>query len=85
MSDVSKATRAIIELIAPMVSSPSSDSADKIYYTLGSVMDYPNVEHADKLSVINGVTRYLIKNCGVDSPLTKAALTISAENNDILN
>lgn len=85
MSEVGKATRAIIDLIKPVLKDNNSASVEKIYYTLGAVMDYPNVEHKDKLSVINGVAVFLIKNCGVDSPLTLAALTVSLENNNMLN
>lgn len=85
MGDVNKATEAIIQLIQPIIANESADSAEKVYYTLAAVMDYPHVELNDKLSVINGVARYLIKNCGVDSPLTEAALVISIENNNMLN
>ena len=86
MGDVNKATQAIIELIKPVIEEASNkESAEKVYYTLVSVMGYPNVEHIDKLSVINGVAKYLINNCGVDSPITLAALTVSIENNDMLN
>ena len=85
MNDVNKATQAIIDLIQPIIKTSGDQSAEKIYYTLGAVMDYPNVDQSDKLSVINGVARYLIKNCGVDSPITLAALTVSIENNTMLN
>lgn len=85
MSDVNRATMAIIDLIQPILKVEDEQAADKIYYTLMSVMDYPNVKHDDKLSVINGVSRYLIKNFGIDSPITLAALVVSAENNKMLN
>jgi hypothetical protein len=83
--NVGKATLAVITLIKPVISNPKDDAADKVYYTLMAVMDYPSVKLPDKLAVINGVARYLIKNCGIDSPLTEAALSVSVENNNFLN
>ncbi len=85
MGDVTRATEAIINLIEPIVNFDDQDAADKVYATLSAVMNYPNVDYSDKLSVIHGVARFLIKNCGVDSPMTEAALKISIENNNMLN
>jgi hypothetical protein len=85
MSDVIKATKAIIDLIKPSIKADVNESARIVYSTLGAVMDYPNVELVDKLSIINGVAKYLINNYGADSPITFAALTVSVENNDSLN
>jgi len=85
MSDVNKATMAIIDLIQPILNIEDAQAADKMYFTLRSVMDYPHVDHDDKMLVINGVSRYLIQNLGVDSPVTLAALMVSAENNNMLN
>jgi len=85
MSDVIKATEAIINLLQPIVNNQTPESVDKVYNTLSSVINYPNVDLNTKISVINGVTRYLIKSCGVDSPLTEVALVISSEHNNIMN
>lgn len=85
MGDVSRATEAIINLIEPIVHHNNEESVEKIYTTLSAVMKYPDVEDLDKLSVIHGVARFLIKNCGVDSPMTEVALKISIENNKMLN
>lgn len=85
MSDVNRATMAIIDLIQPILKTQDDETANKVYYTLMSVMDYPEVGYEDKMSVINGVSRFLIKNCGVDSPITFAALIVSAKNNNMLN
>ena len=85
MGDVTRATEAIINLIEPIVNIDDQDSADKVYATLSAVMSYPDVNFTDKLSVIHGVARFLIRNCGVDSLMTEAALKISIENNNMLN
>lgn len=85
MGDVTRATEAIINLIEPIVHHNDEESIEKVYSTLLAVMKYPDVEELDKLSVIHGVARFLIKNCGVDSPMTEAALKISIENNSMLN
>jgi hypothetical protein len=85
MGDVTRATEAIINLIEPIVNLNDQASADKVYATLTAVMNYPDVDFSDKLLVIHGVARFLIRNCGVDSPMTEAALKISIENNNMLN
>jgi hypothetical protein len=85
MSDVIKATEAIIDLLQPIVNNQTPESVDKVYHTLSAVINYPNVDINAKISVINGVTRYLIKSCGVDSPLTAVALVISSEHNNMMN
>jgi len=85
MGNVIRATEAIINLIEPIMANDGVDAATKVYNTLSAVMGYPDVEFSEKLLVIQGVTRFLIKNCGVNSLMTEAALKISAENNIMLN
>jgi len=85
MGDISRATEAIINLLEPIIEEDNQESANKVYETLSAVIDYPNVEFSDKLSIIHGVARFLIRNCGVDSLMTVAALRISIEHNNMLN